>query len=184
MIWIIVSIVIVVVIIIMIIGLNSNDPNSLKFSDIVRRLEEDQEVHTSTYNPTFIGSYKDEDQITSDDLEDIIFNLEEYSEGDTWLNLPVRGINHRKLTKLNIGTFDGYIMPDKENKYDKYAIGIYGNDGTHFGFIEKGQKDLYQKINQGDGYINVVIETKIFTPDNSDEGKFYGIVSINKADIL
>jgi len=128
-------------------------------------------------------NYIDDDYITSDDLEDILIDLEEYSDGGDYIELPIRGINHRNLTNDNIGHFDGYIAPDKNNKYDEYAIAIYGNDGTHFGFIEKGQELLYTKIEDSGGIINVSIDVNPFTNDRS-ESRLYGTITIDKEDLI
>lgn len=122
--------------------------------------------------------------ITSDDLKDILFDLEEYTEYDDSIQLPIRGINYRNLTATNIGSFDGYIMPDKENKHDRYAIGVYGDDDTHFGFIEQGQKALYAKIQKRRGFINAKLDINTFIEKETGKVRFWGIVTINKDDLV
>lgn len=132
-------------------------------------------------NRKHIDVYCDEDE---PDIGDILFYLEEYALVGDFLELPIRGINFRNLTDANIGSFDGYIMPDKENKHDKYAIGVYGNDNTHFGFIEKEQKNLYDTIEKGSGFINAKLEVETFIEDETGRIRFKGIVSINTADLV
>lgn len=116
-------------------------------------------------------------------IEDLLFDLEEFTDSDDSLELTIRGINFRDLNYNNVGVFDGYIMPDKNNEYDQYAIGVYRNDGVHFGFIEKGQKDLYNLIESGEGYINATLNVTTFV-DDMGETKFNGAVTINKNDIV
>lgn len=127
-----------------------------------------------TYN-----NYNDDGYITSQDIENILLDLDEYSDGDDYIELPIRGINFRGLGSSNIGYFEGYITTDKCNKYDKFAISIYGNDGTHFGFIEKGQEFLYNKIEEVGGIINVSIEVHPFTNDLG-QNKLSGTITIDK----
>ena len=67
--------------------------------------------------------------------------------------------------------------------YDKYAIGVYRSDDTHFGFIEKGQKAIYGKIENGFGYIDVKLEINTFI-DNTNQEKFHGTVVISKTDLI
>lgn len=136
-------------------------------------------------NDENLNSNNDEDEnLTSDNLEDILFDLEEYTENDDSIELPIRGINFRNLTDANIGSFNGYIMPDKENKHDRYAIGVYSDDDTHFGFIEKGQKSLYNKIESGYGYINGRLEIDTFIDEDTGETRFHGIITIDKELLL
>ena len=116
-------------------------------------------------------------------VEDLFFDLEEFTDSDDSIELPIRGINFRNLNNSNIGVFDGYAMPDKNNKYDKYAIGIYNNAGVHYGFIEKGQKDLYNLIEAGKGYVDATLDVTTFVNDMG-ETKFSGTVTINKNDIV
>lgn len=127
--------------------------------------------------------YIEDDDTTSDDLEDILFDLEEYTENDDSIELPIRGINFRNLDKSKVGTFSGYIAPDKENKYDKYAIGVYSEDGTHFGFIEKNQKNLYKLIEAGEGYIDAILEVSTFIDEDTNEERFHGVVTIDKENL-
>jgi hypothetical protein len=117
-------------------------------------------------------------------IEDILFELEEYTEDDDSIELPIRGINFRNLTDANIGSFDGFIMPDEGNEHDKYAIGVYGSDDTHFGFIEKGQKALYDKIKAGNGFINVKLDVDTFIDEETGKVRFHGTVTIDKAELL
>lgn len=118
------------------------------------------------------------------DVDDILLDLEEYTLTENFIELPIRGINFRNLTDANIGSFDGYIMPDKENKHDKYAIGVYGSDDTHFGFIEKGQKFLCDKIEEGNGFINAKLDVRTFIEDETGKVRFQGTVTINKEDLV
>jgi hypothetical protein len=128
-------------------------------------------------------NYDNEDFITNDDLENIILDLNEYADFGDRIEIPIRGINFRNLTNANIGTFDGFIMPDKENRHDKYAIGVYDNDGTHFGFIEKGQKYFYKKIESVGGFISSELDISTFI-DNTGKSRFSGTVTINKKDLV
>lgn len=191
MIWLIIGIIIVVFTIAIVKGNQKpKKPGRLSFSDAVNllteeRVNEKQQVTSNQYkesNNLYIN--EDDENITSDDLEDILFDLEEYTENDDSIELPIRGINFRNLTQDNIGSFDGYIMPDKENKHDKYAIGVYGNDDTHFGFIEKGQKNLYDKIEEGSGFINAKLDIHTFIEEEAGEIRFQGTVTINKEDLV
>lgn len=118
------------------------------------------------------------------DIDDILFDLEDYALTGDFLELPIRGINFRNLTDANIGSFDGYVMPDEENKHDKYAIGIYGVDDTHFGFIEKGQKALYDKISEGSGFINAKLDVGTFIEEETGKVLFKGTVSIHTVDLV
>lgn len=131
-------------------------------------------INSDVYN-----NYNDDGYITSQDIENILLDLDEYSDGDDYIELPIRGINFRGLGSSNIGYFEGYITTDKCNKYDKFAIAIYGNDGTHFGFIEKGQEFLYNKIEEVGGIINVSIEVHPFTNDLA-QNKLSGTITIDK----
>lgn len=129
--------------------------------------------------------FKHNNDVSNDSpIEDILLDLEEYDEYDDRIELPIRGINFRNLTESNIGSFDGYIMPDGDNKHDKYAIGVYGSDDTHFGFIEKGQKALYDKIEEGSGFINAKLDIDTFIEEDTGKKRFQGTASIMKADLL
>ena len=152
-------------------------------------LESDQKTIkeiTISINSDRLADYSGNSSHNDDDssIEDILFDLEEFTEYDDKIELPIRGINFRNLTEENIGSFDGYIMPDKENKHDKYAIGVYGSGDTHFGFLEKGQRALYNKVEERNGFINAKLEINTFIDRDTGKTRFHGIVTILKDDLL
>lgn len=59
---------------------------------------------------------------------------------------PLMGINYRGLNILCVGRFNGYAKSQTDNEYDKYAIAIYDDSGTHLGFIPKGNDILHSYI--------------------------------------
>lgn len=129
------------------------------------------------YMDTKEMNIEDDDNITSDDFEDILLDLGDYSEFSDRIELPICGINFRNLSDENIGTFDGYLMADKNNEYDEYAIGIYDKDGVHFGFVEKAQKYFYNKIEEKGGMVNGIIEVR---KRKTGKNPFHGTVTIDK----
>lgn len=144
---------------------------------------------TISINSDSLASYSesvsdDEPYQNSESLEDILLDLDEYDENDDSIELPIRGINFRNLNDTNIGSFSGYIAPDKENKFDKYAIGVYSQDGTHFGYIEKDQKYFYDFIESKGGYIDAVLDISTFIDDDTGKTRFHGIVAIDKANLV
>lgn len=163
------------------------NPDIRKSVDILHEYREKEKkgeiTFSDKYGYTNSDIYNNEDYITSEDIENILLDLDEYSDGDDYIELPIRGINFRGLEGSNIGYFEGYITPDKHNKYDQFAIAIYGNDGTHFGFIEKGQEFLYNKIEEVGGIINVSIEVHPFTNDLG-QNKLSGTITIDKENLM
>lgn len=117
-------------------------------------------------------------------FEEVFFNLEEFSDGVDTIELPIRGINYRGLSLSDKGVFDGFIQHDKLNEYDPYAIAIYGNNGIHYGFVEKGQKEFCKIIEDLGGLVNVIIEVNSFVDERKSEEKLYGKITINKIDLI
>lgn len=146
------------------------------------RFDREREKRIATSTPMY-NTYSNPKKHYPDLLIDILFELNEYTVRGDYLEIPIRGINFRNLTKENIGVFGGYIMRDEGNQYDKYAIGVYSLDGTHFGYLKKGQKILYDKIEKKQGLFIVELEVSTFTLDGEDE-LFSGKVIINIKDLL
>lgn len=123
----------------------------------------------------------EDDNITSDDIEDILFDLSEFAEFSDRIEIPIIGINFRNLLDDNVGTFDGYLKTDKNNEYDRYAIGIFNNDGIHFGFVEKEQKYFFKKIEEVGGSVNAVLEIHA---RKTGKNRFHGTATIDKELLL
>lgn len=47
----------------------------------------------------------------------------------------IAGINFRRGISNYIGSFEGYLKPQSNNRYDPNAIAIYHSDGHHLGYI-------------------------------------------------
>jgi len=191
MIWLIIGIIIVVITIAIVKGNQKpKKPGRLSFFDAVNLLTEEhgkeKKQATSNQYKESNNLYIDEDDenITNDDLEDILFDLEEYTENDDSIELPIRGINFRGLSVDCLKYINGFIMPDLGNEYDTYAIGIYASDGTHLGFVEKGQKALYNKIEENQGSIDVDIDIDTFIDEDTGETRFCGNITIDKSLLL
>ena len=114
----------------------------------------------------------------SDNTEDVVVHLTRGNDLGDSLELPICGINFRNLTEANTGFFEGYIKPDRKNKHDKYAIGVYGADGTQFGYLERGLKTLFERM--GDNRIAVELYIHTFIDEESGRERFAGTVTIQK----
>lgn len=204
--WVIIVIV-AVVIIFALLSQTESWKRASKAADIIHEYQEKQKLHNNNTsssddellewiknNPDDGGSDwldkaselipDNESYLNSESLEEILLDLDEYDESDDCIGLPIKGINFRNLNNTNIGSFSGYIAPDKENKFDKYAIGIYSEDGTHFGYIEKDQKYFFDFIESKGGYIDAVLDISTFIDDDTGKTRFHGIVAIDKADLV
>lgn len=127
-----------------------------------------------------IEEYED-DNISSEDLEDILLDLGDYSEFSDRLEIPIFEINFRNLSDANVGTFEGCLIPDKDNEHDEYAIGIYDKNGIHFGFVEKGQEFFYKKIEEKGGLVNGILEVH---RRKTGKNPFHGTITIDKVLLL
>ena len=59
----------------------------------------------------------------------------------------IAGINFRKGIKDYVGKFEGYLMPEPDNKHDRNAIAIHHRDGKHLGYIPAGCTDHIRGLN-------------------------------------
>lgn len=63
---------------------------------------------------------------------------------------PIAGAYYRNLPVTMVGKFNGYARSQSDNEYDKYAIAIYNDKGTHLGFLPRGNSCLHSYIlNEG-----------------------------------
>lgn len=53
----------------------------------------------------------------------------------------IAGINYRKNIARYLGDFEGYLVPEPSNQFDKNAIAIFHNDGHHLGYIPADSTD-------------------------------------------
>lgn len=152
---------------------------TIQFTELITDNKPDVIISSSWNGSTsLIDEDLDEDYIVSEDLEEILFDLNESDEYDDRIELPIKGINFRHLTNDCIGIHNGFLMLDKNNKHDKYAIGIYDMNGTHYGFVERGQKHLYTKVEENGGIIDGIVN--IEEQKTGSKSFFYGTITIDK----
>lgn len=57
------------------------------------------------------------------------------------------GMYYRGITPKDFGVYDGYAIPEPNNKYDPYAVAIYRkSDNKHVGYIPAGNEDLFRTL--------------------------------------
>lgn len=90
------------------------------------------------------------------------------------------GMKYRKLTRNDLGIFDGYAFAEDDNEYDKYAVGIYRKDNNKLiayvpkDFRGKSNKDLHDKITNLGG------STPAKFRISESNGNLYGIAYIKE----
>lgn len=105
--------------------------------------------------------------------EDKPQRLECPGNGYTYYELV--GMKFRKLTRNDIGIFDGYAFAEDDNEYDEYAVGIYRTDNSKLlayvpkDFRGKSNKDLHEAIKKLGGSTHARFQIK-----EGSTGTLYG----------
>lgn len=67
------------------------------------------------------------------------------------------GMYYRGITPNDFGVYNGYAVPEKNNKYDPYSIAIYRNcDNMHVGYLPAGNADLHRILTYRNGRANAI----------------------------
>ena len=69
------------------------------------------------------------------------------------------GMYYRGITSKDFGVYDGYAIPEEDNKYDPYAVAIYRKaDNKHVGYTPSGNKDLFKTLQYRGGKANAIFK--------------------------
>ena len=94
---------------------------------------------------------------TEEEIIDIVNNTEELpiisatskkkvSDIIQQRDFNIAGINYRSGIQNYVGTFDGCLIPEPNNKFDPNAIRIVHSDGHHLGYIPSDETDYLRSI--------------------------------------
>nr|WP_298672019.1 hypothetical protein [uncultured Prevotella sp.] len=65
----------------------------------------------------------------------------------------IQRINYKDLENSYIGSFKGYICPDKKDKEDIYAIAVYNDNKVKVGYVRSMNKPLYDFLTEKGGIV-------------------------------
>ena len=89
----------------------------------------------------------------------------------------IKGLNFHDLDESMVGPFKGYVKIQRNNKYDRYAIGVY-IDGEEVGHLPRGNKALFNKIAAKGGKVRATGFIDMGEDQEDGHLYFYGEVEV------
>ena len=89
----------------------------------------------------------------------------------------IKGLNFHDIDESMVGAFRGYVKIQRNNKYDRYAIGVY-IDGVEIGHLPRGNKALFNKIAAKGGKVRATGFIDIGEDQEDGHLYFYGEVEV------
>ena len=96
------------------------------------------------------------------------------SVDEQYEKFSIHGISFCNIKISDIGDFEGYAKAELDNKYDKYAVSIFRDDGKRLGYAPGGSATLHSFIVDHGGKVYAYGDVY-----QAEEGYFYGMVNIN-----
>ena len=89
----------------------------------------------------------------------------------------IKGLNFHDIDESMVGAFRGYVKIQRNNKYDRYAIGVY-IDGEEVGHLPRGNKTLFNKIASKGGKVRATGFIDMGEDQEDGHLYFYGEVEV------
>lgn len=89
----------------------------------------------------------------------------------------IKGLNFHDIDESMVGAFRGYVKIQRNNKYDRYAIGVY-IDGEEVGHLPRGNKALFNKIAAKGGKVRATGFIDMGEDQEDGHLYFYGEVGV------
>lgn len=110
------------------------------------------------------------------------YGLTDLGDGDDDNNeatevFSIKGLNFHDIDESMVGAFRGYVKIQRNNKYDRYAIGVY-IDGDEIGHLPRGNKALFNKIAAKGGKVRATGFIDIGEDQEDGHLYFYGEVEV------
>lgn len=79
--------------------------------------------------------------------QDCEITFDEIQPGADEVMYKIAGLNYRGLRPSDVGYSDSfYILPEKGNEYDKYAVAVFDGSQKHVGYLESVDNKFWYKL--------------------------------------